>query len=178
MASSGDGLSHLSSTSLVFEEGTSTPLEDGRIRKGLRILQAVKDEIIENSRILAEPGWNNIILLYWVCNTVKKYMKIHHIDKFFSEAVWNFNHRVSGVKPSEIESKHFVYRALEVWSALYLDKFFGPNNKNIIFYSIIAMVYIEVELKKKVDWRIVFTINKEDRTKYAKANIPDNFSFF
>jgi hypothetical protein len=92
--------------------------------------------------------------------------------------VWKYNHRVSGVKPGESKSKHFAHRALEVWSALYPDKPFGPNNKNIISYSMVAMVYAKIELKRKVDWRIVFTGNKEDRTEYAKADVLDNFSFF
>jgi hypothetical protein len=72
---------------------------------------------------------------------------MHHIDKLFPEAVWEYNHRVSGVKPGESKSKHFVHRALEVWSALYPDKPFGPNNKNIIFYSMAMMVYAEIELR-------------------------------
>jgi hypothetical protein len=178
MASSGDGVGHLSSTSLVFGEGTSTPSRDGRDKKGLRTPQAVKEEITGNSRILAEPGWDSVTLPYWACNTEKKYMKMHHLDKLFPEVVWKYNHRVSGVKPGESKSKHFAHRALEVWSALYLDKPFGPNNKNIISYSMAAMVYAEIELKRKVDWRIVFTRNKEDRMEYAKADVPDNFSFF
>jgi hypothetical protein len=41
-----------------------------------------------------------------------------------------------------------------------------------------AMVYAEIELKRKVDWRTVFTRNKEDRMEYAKADVPDNFSYF
>jgi hypothetical protein len=41
-----------------------------------------------------------------------------------------------------------------------------------------VMVYAEIELKRKVDWRTLLTMNKEDRTGYAKANIPDNFTFF
>jgi hypothetical protein len=86
--------------------------------------------------------------------------------------------RVSGVKSGESKSKHFAHRALEVWSTLYLDKPFGPNNKNIISYSMAAMVYAEIELKRKVDWRTVFTRNKEDRTEYVKADVLDNFSFF
>jgi hypothetical protein len=45
MASSGDGVGHLSSTSLIFGEGTSTPSRDGRDRKGLRTPQAIKEEI-------------------------------------------------------------------------------------------------------------------------------------
>ena len=40
------------------------------------------------------------------------------------------------------------------------------------------MIYIEIELKKKVDWWIVLIKNKEDKTKYAKADISDNFNFF
>jgi hypothetical protein len=178
MASSGDGVGYLSSTSLVFGEGTSTPLRNGRDKKGLWTPQAVKEEITGNSRIIAEPGWDSVTSPLWVCNTAKKYMKMHHIDKLFPEAVWKYNHRVSGVKPSESTSKHFAHRALEVWSALYPDKPFGPNNKNIISYSMAAMVYAEIGLKRKVDWRTVFTRNKEDRTEYAKADVHDNFSFF
>jgi hypothetical protein len=153
MASSGHGVGQLSSTSLVFGEGTSTPSRDGRDRKGLRTPQAVKEEITGNSRILAEPGWDRLITSpLWVCNTAKKYVKMHHIDKLFPEAVWKYNHRISGIKPGESKSKHFAHRALEVWSVLYPDKPFGPNNKNIISYSMAAMVYAEIELKRKVDW--------------------------
>jgi hypothetical protein len=103
---------------------------------------------------------------------------MHHIDKLFLEAVWKYNHRVSGIKLGESKSKHFAHRALEVWFALYPDKPFGPNNKNIISYSMAAMVYVEIELKRKVDWRTLLTRNKEDRTEYAKADVLDNFSFF
>jgi hypothetical protein len=178
MASSGDGVGHLNSTSLVFGEGTSTPSRNRCDKKGLRTSQAVKEEITGNSRIIAKPGWNSVTSPLWICNTAKKYVKMHHIDKLFPEAVWKYNHRVSGVKPGENKSKHFVHRALEVWSALYLDKPFGLNNKNIISYSMAPMVYAEIELKRKVDWRTIFTRNKEDRTEYAKADVPDNFSFF
>jgi hypothetical protein len=178
MASSGDGVGHLSSSSLVFGEGTSTPSRDGCDRKGLWTPQAVKEEITGNLRILVEPGWDSVTSPLWTCNTAKKYVKMHYIDKLFPEAVWKSNHRVSGIKPGEIKSKYFAHRALEVWSALYPDKSFGPNNKNIISYSMAAMVYAEIELKRKVDWRTVFTRNKEDRTEYAKADVPDNFSFF
>jgi hypothetical protein len=114
MASSGDGVCHLSSTSLVFGEGTSTPSRDGCDRKGFRTPQAVKEEIIGNSRIQAEPGWDSVTSPLWVYNTAKKYVKMHHIDKLFPEAVWKYNHRVSGVKLGESTSKHFVHRALEV----------------------------------------------------------------
>jgi hypothetical protein len=178
MASSGDGVGQLSYTSLVFGEGTSTPSKNGRDKKGLRTLQAVKEEITGNSRIIAEFGWDSITSPLWVCNTTKKYVKMHHIDKLFPEAVWKYNHRVSGVKPGESKPKHFAHRALEVWSALYPDKPFGPNNKNIISYSMAAMVYAEIELKRKVDWRTLLTRNKEDRTEYAKTDVLDNFSFF
>ena len=108
----------------------------------------------------------------------KKYVKMYYIDKFFSEMVWSYNHINYGVKPKESKSKHFEHRVFEVWSALYPNKPFGLDSKIIISYSMAAMVYAEIELKKKVDWRTVLTRNKEDRTEYAKADIPDNFSFF
>jgi hypothetical protein len=86
---------------LGFGEGTSTPSRDGRDRKGLRTPQAVKKEITGNSRILVEPGWDSVTSPLWTCNTPKKYVKMHHIDKLFLEAVWEYNHRVSSVKPGK-----------------------------------------------------------------------------
>jgi hypothetical protein len=41
-----------------------------------------------------------------------------------------------------------------------------------------AMLYAELELKRKVDWRTLLTRNKEDRTEYAEKDVPDNFSTF
>jgi hypothetical protein len=103
---------------------------------------------------------------------------MYHIDKIFPCMVWNYNHKVFGVKPSESTSKHFEHRALEVWSALYPNKPFGSKNKNISSYSLAAMLYAELELKKKVDWRMVLTKNKEDKTKYSERDVPNNFSTF
>jgi hypothetical protein len=91
----------LSLTSLVFGEGTSTPSRNGRDKKGLRTRQAVKEEITGISRIIAEPGWDSVTSPLWVCNTAKKYVKMHHINKLFLEAVWKYNHRVSGIKSDE-----------------------------------------------------------------------------
>ena len=62
-----------------------------------------------------------------------------------------YNHRVFGIKPKENKSKHFVHRVLEVWYALYPNKPFGLNNKNIISYSMAVMIYAEIELKRKMD---------------------------
>jgi hypothetical protein len=58
MASLGDGVGHLSFTSLVLREGTSTTSEDGRNRKGPRTPQAVKEEITGNSAILDEIAYH------------------------------------------------------------------------------------------------------------------------
>jgi hypothetical protein len=178
MASLGDGAGHLSSTSLVLKEGTSTASGDGRNRRGPRTLQAIKEEITRNLAILVELGWESIPSSYWVYNVAKRYVKMHHINKFFPQAMWNYNHNAIGVKLSECTSKHFAHRALEVWSALYPDKPFGFKNKNIIFYSMAAMLYTELVLKKKVDWRSLLTRNKGDRTEYVEKDVLDNFSTF
>ena len=104
---------------------------------------------------------------------------MHHIDKLFPQAIWkNYNYKVYNVKLKEGKSKHFAHCVLEVWSALYPDKPFGPYNKNIISYSMAAMVYIGLMLKRKVDWQTLLTRNKEDETEYAEVDVPDNFSFF
>jgi len=144
----------------------------------MRTPQALREDITRDSRITAEAGWDSDPTPYWSCNTAKKFVKMAHINKLFPENVWKYNQNNFGVKPKESKSKHFAHRALEVWAALYPNKPFGPDNKNIISYSLAAMVYAELELKKKVDWRSVLTRNKEDRTEYSKPDIPDNFSFF
>ena len=82
------------------------------------------------------------------------------------------------VKPKESKSKHFAHHALEIWFVLYSDKSFGPNNKNIISFSMATMIYTEIKLKRKVDWQTILTKKKEDKTEYTKTDIPDNFSFF
>ena len=114
MASSENGVGHLRSTSLVSWEGTSSPSRDRRDRKGFRTPQAIKEEIIGNSRIIIELGWDSEPLPYWVCNIAKKYVKMYHIDKLFPEVVWLYNHKNFGVKPKENKSKHFAHRTLEV----------------------------------------------------------------
>jgi hypothetical protein len=80
------------------------------------------------------------------------------------------------VKPSESTSKHYAHCALEVWSVLYPTKPFGVKNTNIISYSIAAMLYAKLKLKKKVDWRTLFTKKKNDRADYGQRDVPDNFS--
>jgi hypothetical protein len=64
MASSGDGADHLSSTSLVLREGTSTASGDGRDRRGPRTPQALNEQITKTTTILAEVGCESVILLY------------------------------------------------------------------------------------------------------------------
>jgi hypothetical protein len=108
----------------------------------------------------------------------KRYVKMYHIEKLFPQAVWNYNHKASGVKPSESTSKHFAHCVLEVWSTLYPHKPFGSKNKNIISYSMVAILYVELELKRKVDWRSLLTRNKGDRTEYVERDVLDNSSTF
>ena len=82
------------------------------------------------------------------------------------------------MKPSESTSKHFVHCALEVWSALYPNKSFGFKNKNIISYFMVVMLYVELVLMRKVDWRLLLTRNKGDRMEYEEKDLLDNFSSF
>jgi hypothetical protein len=110
MASLRDGVGHLSSSNLVLREGTSIASGDGRDRRGPQTLQAINEKIIGNSTILTEPGWESIPSPYWVCNVAKRYVKMHHIDKLFLQAMWNYNHKASGVKPLYIQINPLVPR--------------------------------------------------------------------
>ena len=157
---------------------TSTTLGDGHDRRGAQTPQALNEMITKNIAILAKVGWESVTLLYWTYNMANRYVKMHHIDKLFLHAVWNYNHKVFGVKPIENTSKHFVHCAFEVLSAVDPKKPFGSKMKNIISYFMVAMLYAELELKRKVDWQTLLTKNKEDRTEYAERDVHDNFSIF
>jgi hypothetical protein len=175
MASSGNGARQFSSSGLIQRGVATTPARDGNDGRGSGTRHALNVEMMENRAVLAEEGWERVVLQYWTCKTTKKYVKMYHIDKLFPFAVWSYNHNASGVKPSESTSKHFKHWALEVWSALYPERPFGPKNKNIISYSFTAMLYAELVLKRKVDWRTVFTSNLDYRMEYAERDIPDSF---
>jgi hypothetical protein len=58
--------------------------------------------------------------------------------------------------------------------------FFAKQKFKGCIYPLDACVfsYASVYMKRKVDWRTMFTRNKEDIMEYAKADVPDNFSFF
>ena len=40
------------------------------------------------------------------------------------------------------------------------------------------MLYVKLELKRKVDWWILLTRNKKDGTEYVERDVPDNLSIF
>ena len=77
--------------------------------------------------------------------------------------------------PSESALEHFTHRALEVWSALYPIRLFGHANKNIILYSMAAMLYVRLNLIKKVEWPMLVTKKKDDKMEYGHRDVPDNF---
>jgi hypothetical protein len=151
MASSGNGARQFSSSGLVRRGVATTPAGDGNSGRGSGTRHALNMEMIENKAVLVEEGWERVVLQHWICQTTKKYVKMYYTDKLFPSAVWSYIHNVSSVKRNESTSEHFKHRELEVWSTLYLERPFGPKNKNIISYSFTAMLYVELVLKKKVD---------------------------
>jgi hypothetical protein len=151
LASSRDGAGPLRSCGLVWRGVAYAHTGDGLVGRGTGTRQGLNAKIMENITILIEEGWKSVGLQYWCCNMAKKYVKMCHIDKLFPCVVWDYNHNISRMKPSKSISKHFVHRALEVWSVLYLEKSFELKNKNIFSYSMAAMLYVDLELEKKVD---------------------------
>jgi hypothetical protein len=101
-------------TSLVLRGATSTTVGDGPTGKGIMTPQVLNAQITENKAILVEDGRKSITLQYWTYNVAEMYVKMYHIDKLFPPIVWNYNHKVSTVKPNESTFKHFEHRALEV----------------------------------------------------------------
>jgi hypothetical protein len=59
MASSGDGIGHFSSTSLVQREAATIQVDDGSIGRGSRTRHVLNVEITENFAVLAGEEWES-----------------------------------------------------------------------------------------------------------------------
>jgi RING-H2 zinc finger domain len=106
-------------------------------------------EILDNEDIKADEGWEAETEEFWTFKTCKKYVKMYHVDKLWPRDNHESNTKAFACRPWMCKDEHFIYRAEEVWRALFGDR---PRSKGFFNYSLVSMVYTELILKQKVDW--------------------------
>jgi len=130
-------------------------------------------EILDNQEIKAEDGWESEVDDYWTFKTCKKYVKMYHIGKLWPRDCHEVNTKNFACKPGMCNDDHFIYHGHEVWQALFGDR---PRSKDYFNYSLLAMVYAELILKRKVDWRTFPTTARELlQIGRNQKDIPDSF---
>jgi hypothetical protein len=106
-------------------------------------------EALEDPNVRAEKGWENEKEEYWSSKTCKKYMKMCHIDKLWPKECYAAHTRGFACRPLTCNDDHFIYRAEEVWRALFGNR---DKSKGLFNYGLVAKVYAELKLERKVDW--------------------------
>ena len=101
---------------------------------------------------VAEVGWNDVPSP-WNCTTCKEYVKMKHLLKLVplalrSEAVEKQATR-GEIKADNCESEHFRRRYHEITVAANVQN----RRPHIMLFSNMAMVWAEIVLHKRVDWR-------------------------
>jgi hypothetical protein len=106
-------------------------------------------EALEDPNICAEKGWKNEKEEYWSSKTCKKYVKMCHIDKLWPKECHAAHTKSFACRPWTCNDDHFIHRAKEVWRELFRNR---EKSKGLFNYGLIAMVYAELKLERKVDW--------------------------
>jgi hypothetical protein len=104
---------------------------------------------LEDPNVCAEKGWENEKEEYWSSKMCKKYVKMCHIDKLWPKECHAAHTRGFVCRPLTCNNDHFIHRAEEVWRALFGNR---EKNKGLFNYGLVAMVYAELKLERKVDW--------------------------
>jgi hypothetical protein len=76
-------------------------------------------EALENPEVVAEPGWKENIEEYWTAKTVKQYVKMYHIGKYWPRDQLPISTKSFTCKPWLCQDDHFLHRAEEVWRAMF-----------------------------------------------------------
>ena len=131
-------------------------------------------EILDNASIQAEEGWDAETHDYWTSKTCKKYVKMYHIDKLWPRSCHESHTKSFTCRPWMCNNDHFIYRAEEVWRALFGNR---PKSKGSFNYSLLSMVYSEVVLNRKVDWTTFPTTTQYPLTiGRDQKHIPDLYN--
>ena len=130
-------------------------------------------DLTKDNSAIAEVGWDSEPAdMIWTASDAKRFVKWYHIDKVFPENRWVYHHKQGVALNHTCTDPHFKHRVLEVTRVLF------PGNEKALTkssYNLLAMVYVDLRLRRKVDWRTVVTKSKSSRTAYPHADIPDTY---
>jgi hypothetical protein len=110
---------------------------------------AIDYDVLDDPTILAAPGWEEVKEEYWSAAQCREYVKLNHIGKLWPREQLPQMAKTFTAKPSLCRDDHFLHRAEEVWRALFGAR---SKSKGTFNYNILAMVYAELRLERKVDW--------------------------
>ena len=104
---------------------------------------------LEDPNVRAKKGWENEEEEYWSSKTCKKYVKMCHIDKLWPKKHHTVNTKNLAYRPLTCNDDYFIHRAEKVWRALFGNR---KKSKGLFNYGMLVMVYLELNLERKVDW--------------------------
>jgi hypothetical protein len=104
---------------------------------------------LHDPNLLAESRWEQVNEEYWSATTAKQYLKLYYIGKPWPRERLPQIIKSFTAKPWLCNDDHFLHRVEEVWRAVYMARL---KSKGTFNYNVLAMVYAEVRLERKVDW--------------------------
>jgi hypothetical protein len=104
---------------------------------------------LEDLNVRVEKGWKYEKEEYWSSKMCKKYVKMCHIDKLWPKECYVVHTKGFACRPYTCKDDHFIHRAEEAWRALVGNR---ERSKGLLNYGLVAMVYAELKLERKVDW--------------------------
>jgi hypothetical protein len=131
------------------EQGSPVAGDSTKRRKPKGAHHAFDWEALEDPNMRAEKGWEDEKDEYWSSKMCKKYVKMCHIDKLWPKECHVAHTKGFACRPYTCKDDHFIHRAEEVWRALFGNR---ERNKVLLNYGLVAMVYAELKLERKVDW--------------------------
>jgi hypothetical protein len=134
---------------ITGEQGSPVAGDSTKRHKPKGAHHAFDWEALEDPNMRAEKDWENEKEEYWSSKTCKKYMKMCHIDKLWPKECHTAHTRGFACRPLTCNDDHFIHRAEEVWRALLGNR---ERSKGLFNYGLVAMVYAELKLERKVDW--------------------------
>jgi hypothetical protein len=131
------------------EQGSLVARDSTKRYKPKGVHHTLDWEALEDPNVRAEKGWENEKEEYWSSKTCMKYVKMCHIDKLWPKECHAAHTKSFACRPWTCNDDHFIHRAKEVWRALFGNR---EKNKGLFDYGLVAMVYAELKLERKVDW--------------------------
>ena len=106
-------------------------------------------KVLDNPHKVAFKGWTNV-LEPWTFEQCKQYIEWCHVGKAFKQDRYLAHHTANKANLKFCENPNFLERCIQVYQYLYRKEKVVRNKVN---YKICRMVWVEVGLQRRIDWR-------------------------